>query len=57
MKLLELVERLHRSSERMIEAMKTNHDEPFWFFMRDEIWLHLRRTVQAWWKIIRRKEG
>ncbi len=56
MKLPQAIELLHRSSERMMSAIRESHDEPFWFFMREEIWLHFKRTIQAWWAIIWRDE-
>ena len=55
MKLGKKVELLHRSSQRMLEALKLPRDEHFWWFMRQELWIHLKRTVEAWWYVLWKK--
>ncbi len=55
MKLEKKVELLHRSSQRMLEALKLTKDEHFWWFMRQELWIHFKRTVEIWWMVLRKK--
>ena len=48
--------RLRLSTERLVEAMKLPKDEAFWIFMRRELKLHLKRTIEAWWLVFRKKD-
>lgn len=53
MKIEQLLELLKRSSDRLEQAVNDlEHDHAWWLFMRSELWLHLRLTFKAWWKII-----
>lgn len=56
MKLPERVELLHRSSERLMEALKLTRDLYYWAFMRREVWIHLKRTIELLWAVMRKKE-
>ncbi len=56
MKLAERIELLHRSNERMLEALKLPRDQNFWAFMRRELWIHLKRTLETWWLVLWQKE-
>lgn len=56
MQLTERIKLLHRSSERMMDALKLERDEPFWFFMRREIWIHLKRTLELVWAVLKKKQ-
>ena len=49
MNLAERIELLHRSSERLMEAVKLPRDDKFWWFMRRELWVHLKRSFEALW--------
>lgn len=53
MKLEQSVELLHRSSQRMMSALRDPREDVAWlFFMRREGWLHLWLTIRTLWKII-----
>ena len=56
MKLEERIELLHRSSERLVESLDLPRDSTWWAFMRKETWIHLEKTFEAWWRVVRRKE-
>jgi len=56
MKLPERVELLHRSSERLMEALKLTRDRDWWAFMSREVWIHLKRTIELLWAVMRKKE-
>ncbi len=56
MKLAEKIELLNRSSQRMMDALKLPWDEKFWWFLRREAWLHLKRSLELWWMVLRKKE-
>lgn len=55
MKLEKKVELLLFSSQRMLEALKLPRDKHFWWFMHRELWIHLKRTVEAWWCVLWKK--
>jgi hypothetical protein len=55
--LLRKIELLYRSSDRMVLVMKHPKDNAFWAFMRRELKIHLKRTVEAWWLVFRKKEN
>ncbi len=62
MKLEQRVELLHRSSQRLMdaleglekpEALTTREGKIAWsLFIRREIWIHLKLTIKTWWEII-----
>ena len=56
MRLEERIELLHRSASRLMDSLPLTRDEAWWLFMRREIWVHLKRTVEAWWAIIWREK-
>ena len=56
MKLERKVELLHQSSERLMEALKLPRDLTWWRFMRREAWVHLKRSIELWWMVLREKE-
>jgi len=55
MKIPQIIELLHRSSQRMMDLLDTDRDAAFWLFLRREIRLHFWRTVQLWWMVKRTK--
>ena len=52
MKLEQRIELIHRSSQRMMDALELPRDEKFWWFLRREVWLHLKRSWELWWMLI-----
>ena len=51
------IERLDRSSQRMMDALEVeNQDKTWWAFMKKEIRLHLKYSVKLWWHSVLRKE-
>ena len=56
MKLKRKVELLHNSSKRMVEAQYLPKNGVWWYFFREETWLHLRRTLELGWLVFRKKE-
>jgi hypothetical protein len=48
------IELLHRSSQRMMEALKQPKDKAWLKFLRRESWVHLKRAFQVWWEMINR---
>lgn len=54
--LVRKVELIHSSSARMLRALEIPRDSFFWKFMRKEVGLHIRRTLELFWMVIRRKE-
>lgn len=51
------VELVHRSSERMLKSLGLTRDKNWWRFMRRELWIHLKRTVELMWAVVRKKSG
>jgi len=56
MELAERIELLHRSSERLVEALELTRDRDWWRFMRREVWLHLKRTLELVWAVLAKKQ-
>jgi len=56
MKLEQAIELLHRSSQRLMDALKEKRTVEWWGFMRRECWIHLKRTLETWWLVLRGKE-
>jgi hypothetical protein len=56
MDLKQKIELLHRSSNRMMDALSLPRDVPWWNFMRREAYLHLKRSFETWWHIITMKK-
>lgn len=56
MKLEQRIELLHRSSQRLMDALKEERTVEWWRLVRSECWVHLKRTLEAWWQVIRGKE-
>jgi len=51
------VELISNSTNRLMEVLELpRRDEAWWWFMRWESWLHLRRSLELWWMVLRRKE-
>ncbi len=55
-KLNRKVELLHKSSERLMRGLSLPRDKNFWWYMRREAWLHLRRSWELLWLVLRKKE-
>ena len=51
MKLEETIERLHRSSSRMMELLKLPRDKAWRQFLRRETWIHIKRTTRLAWLV------
>jgi hypothetical protein len=51
MKLEQMVELMHRSSQRLIEALEVPRDRAWLLFMRRESLLHLRQSIKLWWAV------
>jgi len=49
------IELLHRSSERLMEALDLPRDRAWWGFMSREVWVHLKRTLELLWAVIRKE--
>jgi len=49
MKLEETIERLHRSSSRMMELLKLPRGKAWRQFLRRETWIHIKRTAELAW--------
>lgn len=47
---------IHQSSERLMKALELTKDRYRWVFMRRETWIHLKRTLELLWLVLRRKE-
>ncbi len=56
MKLEKSIELLHRSSQRMLDSLSLTRDAHWWTFLRREIWIHFKRTLQVWWAITRKDD-
>lgn len=50
------VELIWNSADRMMEALELPRDKRWWIFMSRESWLHLKRSWELWWMVVRRKE-
>lgn len=50
------VEMIARSTDRLQRALTLARDDYAWAFLRKESWLHLRRSLELWWMVIRRRE-
>ena len=51
------VELIWNSADRMMEALDLpRRDKMWWWFMHREAWLHLKRSWELWWMVLRRKE-
>lgn len=56
-KLRHKIELLHRSSERLLRAVSIKRsDRTWWRFMRQESWVHLRRSLELFLMVLRRKK-
>ena len=55
MKLEQTIELIHRSSSRMMELLKLPRDKTWWRYLRSETRLHLKRTLELVWLVLRRK--
>lgn len=50
------VDYLHRSSSRMKASLSLkNRGKVWWAFMRKETWIHLKRSVELWWHVSRKR--
>ena len=56
MSLKRQVELPHNSSERLMKTLELKRDRAWWIFMRREAWIHLKRSWELWWTVLRRKE-
>lgn len=55
-KLRHNVELLHRSSERLLRAVRIKHNDRIWWrSVRKESWIHLRRSLELFLMVLRRK--
>jgi hypothetical protein len=48
MKLEEIVDLMHRSSQRLIDALELPRDRVWFIFMRRESWIHLKQSLKLW---------
>lgn len=49
-----------RSAERLHQAIRLDMvkgDEAWWHFMRREAWLHLKRSVELLYMVLRKRNG
>lgn len=53
--LIRKVDLIGSSSERMKRALLLERNSFFWKFMQKEVFLHLKRTLELWWMVRRRK--
>jgi hypothetical protein len=51
------IELLHNSSERLMKALKLPRDKGWWVFMRQEAWLHFKRSLELLWTVLRKKNS
>ncbi len=58
MKLEHKLEHLTNSTRRLNTAYVClpDHDYIFWDFMRREAWVHIKRSVEFMWMVLRKKE-
>lgn len=42
---------IERSTERLKKAYQLPRDSGFWWFMRKETWIHLKRTLELAWHV------
>ena len=55
-KLRHKIELLNRSSERLLSAAGIKRsDRTWWRFVRQESWIHLRRSLELFLMVLRRK--
>ena len=50
------VELISNSADRMMRVLELPRDKRWWWFMRRESWIHLKRSWELWWMVLRRKE-
>jgi len=50
------VELIWNSADRMVRVLELPRDKRWWVFMRWESWVHLKRSWELWWLVLRRKE-
>ena len=51
------IELIHRSSNRLMTLVdELARGNPWWEVLRREAWLHLRRTVELLWLVLRKKQ-
>lgn len=44
-----------RSTIRLAEALDLPRNEDWWWFVRREAWIHLKRSLELWWMVLRHK--
>jgi len=55
-KLKHKIELLHRSSERLLRAVSIKYNDlTWWRFLRQESWVHLRRSLELFLMVLRKK--
>jgi hypothetical protein len=60
MNLIQRIELLHRSSQRMMEHLEkpeSQRDVLWWKFLQRETWVHLKRSLETWWALKWMKKG
>jgi hypothetical protein len=55
-KLERKVELISNSSDRLQKSLGLSRDRTWWGFMRQEAWIHLKRSWELWWMVLRKKE-
>ena len=50
------VELIFKSANRMMGVLELPRDKMWWWFMRREAWIHLKRSWELWWMVLRKKE-
>jgi len=56
MSIADKIDWLHRSSARMVELLKRPKNKEWWSFMRKESWIHVKRSLELWWLVLRKKD-
>lgn len=56
MKLERKVELISNSAGRLQSALKLARSPEWWAFMQKEAWLHLRRTLELLWLVLRKRQ-
>ena len=52
------VELISKSANRLMGALELQpRDKMWWWFMRRESWIHLKRSWELFWMVLRRKEA
>ena len=50
------IELLNNSSQRLGRALGLTRDNAFWRYIRQEAWIHFKRSAELLWMVLRRKD-